>query len=83
MGAKPVKVEAVMGRGEAGSACDLVQALVHQMLDIAVEMNVFNAAAADANEVVVVTEQRFGQFEVGVVTPRIDPPDGTTAEQHV
>ena len=83
MGAKPVKIEAVVGGGEAGSVCNLVQALVHQMLDIAVEMNVFNAAAADADEVVVVTEQRFGQFEVGVITPRIDPPDDPAAKQHV
>ena len=72
-----------MGRSEAGSVCDLAQALVHQVFYITVKMNIFNAAAAYADQVVVVAEQWFGQFKVGVITSRVDSPDGTAANQHV
>lgn len=72
-----------MGRSEAGAACDLAQVLVHQVFDITVKMNIFNAAAADTDQVVVVAEQWFGQFKVGIITPRVDSPDGTAANQHV
>jgi len=53
-----VKVEAVMGRSEAGSVRNLAQALVHQVFDITVKMDIFNAATADADEVVLMAERR-------------------------
>ena len=56
LGAMSVKVEAVGGRSESGSGCNLAQALVHQVFYLTVELNVFNAATAQAYEVVVVTE---------------------------
>ncbi len=75
----PVKVQAVMGRSEAGSVCYLPQAHVHQVFDITVKTDIFNAATTDADEVVVVAEQWFGQFKVGVFTSRVDSPDGIAA----
>ncbi|MDE0236907.1 MAG: hypothetical protein OXN95_06760 [bacterium] len=72
-----------MGRSEAGSVRNLAQALVHQVFDITVKMDIFNAATADADEVVVMAEQWFSQFKVGVFTPRVDSPYGTAAKQHV
>ena len=49
VGAVAVEVEAVMDGGESGLRGDIGQALVHQKLNFAVEVDVFDGAAIDAD----------------------------------
>jgi len=73
----------VMYGGESGLRGNSGQALVHQKLHIAVEMDVLDSAAASANQVVVMSEQGFGQLEVSVVASGADLSDGAAANQDV
>lgn len=78
-----VEVEAVVDGGKSRLGGKIGEALIHQLLYSTVQMDVFNRAAANAYQMVVVPQQRFGQLEVSVITPGVDSSDNATANQHI
>lgn len=72
-----------MAGGESGGSRRLAQLGVDQRLEILVEMDVLQGTAAHADEVMVVVDERLGQFEMGVIGAAGDPADHPTPLQYL
>ena len=72
-----VQVQDVMGRSEANLAGRCIQRRIHRFLKGTGEVHVADIAARDADQVMVVAQQRLGQFETRPISADADPADNT------
>lgn len=66
-----------MGRSEANLAGRGIQRRIHRFLEGTGEVHVADIAAHDADQVMVVAQQRLGQFETRPIGADADPADNT------
>lgn len=70
-------------RLETGRGRRLAEALLHQRLDLVVEVHVLDCSAVETDEVMVVIEHWLGQLVVSVVPVGIDPGDESAPLEHL
>ena len=80
--AVPVQIEKVTQGGECGPPRRFGQIAVDQVLQFVVQVDVLDGAASHADEVVMVGQERFGQFEVGTIAADRDPVHYSRAFEH-
>ena len=72
-----------MKRREPGTARRRGQAPLHSLLELVVEADVFDRTARDADEVVVMFEQRLSEFEVSMVATGTYALDHAGSLEHI
>ena len=72
-----------MDGGESGLRSGIRQALLHHALNVTIEVDILDSAAADADQMVMVPQQRLGQLEVGVIASGADAANDPAANQHI
>ena len=81
--AVPVQIQTVIGRCETGGGRSLGQLGVDQRFQLVIEVDVLQGTTAHTDQMMVVVDERLGQFEVGVIGGTGDPADDAASLENL